>query len=273
MYYAGNEVLTPGQVESRVIEYRASKTVHVDAVPAWTAPAVTIPVTPTAAAAGPRPFEKGIHKVSGIKVDGQLDDWPAEPTFTLADRSQIVYTAPGAKWDGPKDLSALLWTGWADDGLYLAARVTDDQISQTQTGVNIWQGDYLELQLDTGLEADYNDTKMSDDDFQLGFSLGDFGKTPPTTFVWFGPISAAQLAHIQQAQTKTAEGYTIEVFIPKELLPQITLKEGAAFGMNINPSDSDGAPQELMMSTSSTRALGNPTTFGRIILLADTPQT
>ncbi len=266
--YAGNEVLTPKQVDQRVADYRAAKTTHVDSVPTWMAPAVAIPPTPTQpAVAGPRPFEKGIHKVSGIKINGELKDWPTEPTFTINDQSQVVYTATDAKWDGPKDLSALVWTGWSDDGLYIAAKVTDDQIFQDQTGLTIWQGDYLELQLDTQLEADFNDPKMSADDFQMGFSPGNFGKTPPTTFVFSGPIADDKVADIQQAQTKTADGYTIEVFIPKELIPELIFKEGATFGMNINPSDSDGAVQELMMSTSLTRELNNPTTLGKITLL------
>ncbi len=268
VYYAGNEVLTPQQVDKRIAEYRTAKITHVDSVPAWTAPVVTIPLTPTPAVAGPRPFEKEIHKVSDIKIDAELGDWPTEPTFTIAEQSQIVYLASDAKWDGPKDLSALVWVGWADEGLYVAAKVSDDQVFQDQTGINIWQGDYLELQLDTQLEADFDDTRMSADDFQIGFSPGDFGKTPPTTFVWSGPISDARVKDIQQAQTKTPDGYIIEAFIPKELLPEIVLSEGASFGMNINPSDSDGPPQEMMMSTSPTRALGNPTTFGKIILLA-----
>src|SRR5688572_29166269 len=106
VYYAGEEVLTPQQADKRVADYRAAKITHVDTVPAWTAPEVIIPLTPTPAPAGPRPFEKEIHKVSGIEINGELDDWPAEPTFTLSDQSQIVYIAPEAKWDGSNDLSA-----------------------------------------------------------------------------------------------------------------------------------------------------------------------
>ena len=267
VYYAGNEVLSPEDVNKRVAGYRAAKVPYTDDVPAWTAPVVKIPTTPTPAAAGPRPFEKEIHRVSSITVDGDLKDWTGEPTFTLSDKSQIAYIAPDITWDGAKDLSALAWLGWAEEGLYLAVNVTDDQVVQSQTGITIWQGDYIELQLDTQLDADFNDNKMSADDFQLGFAPGDFGKTPPTTFVWAGAIPDASVKEIKQAQTKTATGYTIEVFIPKALLPDLVLQEGATLGANINPSDSDGSTQEIMLSTSSTRALGNPTTFGKITLV------
>ena len=42
----------------------------------------------------PRPFAAQIRSVSGIKVDGSLDDWTGDPTFTLNDKSQLAYKLP-----------------------------------------------------------------------------------------------------------------------------------------------------------------------------------
>jgi chitinase len=215
----------------------------------------------------PRPFTKEIHAVSGIKIDGDLSDWPAEPTFTLNDKAQIVYSAAPGLWTGPKDLSAQAWVGWAPEGLYFAFKVLDDKLVQTASNVTLWHGDYMELQIDVQLEKDYADDKMSDDDYQIGISPGDFANVAPAVVAWFGPMTASQLKEIQQAQVKTDDGYLLEVFMPKDTLPGITFSEGAAFGMNINPSDSDGVDQEVMMSTSSTRTLSDPRTFGKIILV------
>jgi GH18 family chitinase len=217
----------------------------------------------------PRPFEKEIHSVSGITIDGKLDDWPAEPTFTFDDEAQIVYRSVTGNWGGPKDFSAQAWAGWADDGLYFAFKVTDDKHVQIWSGPALWMGDYMEMQIDTQLEKDYDETGMTDDDYQIGISPGDFTKVLPEAQVWFGPASEAQVKEIQQAQIKTSDGYILEVFIPKSLLKGITLSEGATFGMNINPSDTDNSqqPQKLMMSTSTTRTLTDPTTWGKIILV------
>lgn len=268
LYYAANEVLSPDQVDERVAAYRNQQITHVDTVPEWTAPPVVIPPMPTPANLGPRPFEASIPNVSGITVDGTLSDWPADaPTFVIDQESQLAYVAGDSKWDGPADLSANVWLGWSEDGLYLAAHVTDDQIVQAQADTLIWQGDYLEMQIDTDLEGDFNDVKMSDDDFQLGFSPGDFGKVPAFTMVWKGHVEDAQLPLIQQAQTETDDGYIIEVFIPAELFPAMKFEADATFGLNINPSDSDGAVQEVMMSTSPIRQLDNPSTLGKITLL------
>lgn len=215
----------------------------------------------------PRPFTQEIHHVSGIKVDADLSDWTAEPTFTLSDKSQIVYSATPGLWTGPKDLSAQAWVGWATEGLYLAFKVLDDKLVQTASDAGLWHGDYMELQLDTQLEKDYTDSEMSDDDYQLGISTGDFAKVPPALIAWFGPLSTSQRKEIQQAQVKTEDGYLLEVFIPKDALPGIQFAEGAVFGMNINPSDSDGTDQEVMLSTSSKRTLSDPRTFGKIVLV------
>lgn len=230
---------------------------------------VSIPTpVPTARTGLPRPFEKQIHAVSGVAIDGDLSDWPAEPDFSFEDESQIVYRLSPDSWSGPEDLSARAWAGWDADGLYFAVDVTDDKHVQGSSGSSLWHGDYIELQIDTQLEQDYDDKGMSGDDYQIGISPGNFEGTAPETYVWFGPAGESALQQVKQAQVRTDHGYIVEVFIPKELLAGLTLSDGATLGMNINPSDSDSAQlgQELMMSTSKTRTLSDPTTFGKITL-------
>lgn len=272
-YYAGNEVLTPEQVEARVASYRSAQVAHVDTVPEWTAPRVMPPtptsiptLTPTPAPAGPRPYDLQIKPVSGIKVDGDLKDWTADPNFTLDQADQIVYALTAGNWAGPSDFSAKLWLGWTEDGFYLAAQITDNKLVQEWMGVDIWQGDYLEIQMDTELEADYDDPTLSADDFQLGFAPGDFAGHPANYNVWYGVVDEALKKDIQQAQVKTAEGYNQEIFIPNGALGGLTITDGLSVGLNINPSDCDNnlEPQKLMMSTSSVRALRDPTTWGKV---------
>jgi hypothetical protein len=267
LYYAGNEVLTPEQVDARVAAYRSTGVNHVDTVPNWI-PTIESPPTPTPtpAPAGPRPYDLKVKPVSGIKVDGDLKDWPTAPTFTLDQANQIVYALAAGNWAGPSDFSAKLWLGWATDGLYLAAQITDDKLVQEWTGGDIWQGDYLELQVDTQLEADYDVASLTDDDFQLGFAPGDFAGHPANYNVWYGVVDEALKKDIQQAQVKTAEGYNQEIFIPNGALGGMTITDGFSVGLNINPSDCDNnqEPQKLMMSTSSVRALRDPTTWGKV---------
>jgi GH18 family chitinase len=226
--------------------------------------------TPAPTVMAPRPFEKDVHAVRGITLDGKLDDWPAAPDFVLDDKSQLAYQSTPASWAGPQDLSARAWVGWAPDGLYFAFDVVDDVHVQTKADSDLWHGDHVELQFDTLLEKDYTNPGMNDDDYQIGLSVGDFKQVPPVAYAWFnGPEPAGPVSSIQMAYTVTDKGYILEAFVPKDALAGITLAEGATFGMNISPSDADSSAggQKAMLSTSAIRTYADPRTFGKITLV------
>jgi chitinase len=226
--------------------------------------------TPVPTVMASRPFEKEIHSVSGITVDGAIDDWLASPDFVLNDSSQLAYSLAPKSWAGHQDLSAEAWAGWAPDGLYFAFKVLDDVHVQTKADSDLWHGDHMELQFDTLLEKDYTNPGMNDDDYQIGLSLGDYDKVPPVAYAWFnGPETPGAIDSIQMAYTVTEGGYILEAFIPKDALADVTLEEGATFGMNISPSDTDnaGQGQKAMLSTSSVRTYADPKTFGKITLV------
>jgi GH18 family chitinase len=226
--------------------------------------------TPAPTVMAPRPFEKDIRSIGGITVDGRIDEWPDIPDFVLNDKSQLAYSLAPASWGGPQDLSAKAWSGWAPDGLYFAFKVIDDVHVQTKADSDLWHGDHMELQFDTLLEKDYTNPGMNDDDYQIGLSLGDLDKVPPVAYAWFnGPEAPGAVDSIQMAYTVTEDGYVLEVFIPKGALAGIVLEEGAVFGMNISPSDTDnaGQGQKVMLSTSAIRTYADPKTFGKITLV------
>jgi|GEM_PF-276095 len=217
----------------------------------------------------PRAFSAQIHAISGIKIDGSLDDWAVEPTFTLNEKSQLAYKLSTDSWAGPQDLSGQVWAGWSEDGLYFAVKVADDIHIQKDANANLWHGDYVEWQFDTLLEKDRDRKSMNSDDYQIGVSVGDFATVPPAAYVWFNGSDAAGPFNIQQAEVQTPDGYILEIFIPKDLLKDITLAEKAIFGMNVSLSDADDASlgQKAMLSTSTTRTYADPTTFGAITLI------
>ena len=145
----------------------------------------TVPTRDPNAVVVPRPFQAQIHSVSGIKVDGNLDDWTGQPTFTLNDASQLAYKLSSNSWDGPKDLSGQVWAGWTPDGLYFAVKVVDDVHVQKSSDENLWHGDYVEWQFDTQLEKDWDKKSMNSDDYQIGVSAGDFASVAPAAYAWF----------------------------------------------------------------------------------------
>jgi len=217
----------------------------------------------------PRPFSAQIHSVSGIKVDGNLDDWTGDPTFTLNDKAQLAYKLSSDSWAGPQDLSGQIWAGWTPEGLYFAVKVVDDIHVQTSADENLWHGDYVEWQFDTQLEKDRDKKSMNSDDYQIGVSAGDFASVAPVAYVWFNGSDAAGTLNVQQAQVQTPDGYILEVFFPIDLFKGLTLEDKAILGMNVSLSDADNVSlgQKSMLSTSSTRTYADPTTFGAITLV------
>lgn len=226
--------------------------------------------TPVPTTLVPRPFEKDLHLVENITIDGKLKDWSPTADFVLNDKSQVVYSLTPTSWTHAQDLSMLAWAGWTPQGLYFAFAVVDDLHLQTRADSDIWHGDHVELQVDTLLDRDYTNPGMNDDDYQIGLSLGDFAGVLPVAYAWFnGPESPGVVSKIQMAYTRTEDGYFLEAFLPGNVLVGLPLEAGATFGMNISLSDADTPPsgQEVMLSTSAIRTYANPMTFGRIILV------
>jgi hypothetical protein len=86
------------------------------------------------------------HQVDGpLDIDASLDDWRA----TGFEVAHAVYQPENLS--GPADLSATGLAAWDDATLYVALQVTDDALVQTQTGVDIYQGDSAEIQFDHDL--------------------------------------------------------------------------------------------------------------------------
>ena len=215
---------------------------------------------------------------SDIVIDGKTDDWAGQEPFVLDRKEQVIY-GTGA-WKGKDDFCAELFSRWDAENLYFLVKIKDDKLVQEKAGGNMWEGDHIELWLDVDLMGDYNEAVNSGDDFQFGLSPGNFGTVPAEVFMWTPPVSDANKGLASIASAKSADGYDIEVKIPKKLLYSNLSKEergddgsaakmpkklikGLRLGISVEPSDCDekDVPQKLMMSTSKNRVWGDPTTF------------
>jgi hypothetical protein len=152
---------------------------------------------------------------------------------------------------------------WDEGSLYFAFYITDDKIVQEKQGNDMWEGDHVELWLDIDLEGDYNEAINSNDDIQFGFTAGDFNNLTPQAHIWTPSSKAGHKSAIKIAAVKTDSGYIIEASISADLF-DTKLQKGAKFGISIDPSDTDDTalPQKVLMSSSSDRVWGDPTTFG-----------
>jgi hypothetical protein len=196
-------------------------------------------------------------------IDAQGNEWPASLPFKV---DQLVFQAHGVS--GPFDQSARFAMGWDDGHLYLYVVVSDDTFVQTQHGETLFKGDSLELQFDADLAGDFNDQKLSGDDFQLGFSAGE-NRSTPEAFLWNPANRTGVPAGIAMAsRSGDAGGYVFEAAIPWSFFA-VTPAPGQHFGMALNSSDDDApgtAIQQSMKSSVSTRLLTDPTSWGTLQL-------
>ena len=198
-------------------------------------------------------------------IDGSLDDWPASPTVRSAYR---VYAFSG--WDGSSDLDATWQLAWDEGRLYVAVQVLDDVHVQTQEGALIYQGDSVELQVDSDPEA--RATRVNPATSQVILSPGNFAGTPPSAARFRGTeegdLPLAPRHSIEVAARQTADGYVLEAAIPWSDV-NLTPAEGMHLGLALNANDNDTpgvARQEVMISSEPGRTLTNPTTWGTLIL-------
>lgn len=217
------------------------------------------PVTPTA-----RPNEQLVARRLDTPptIDGNLSEWKLNRVA-----NDVVYGAD--RVFSENDLSARFSIGWDQNYLYLAASVKDQKYVQNATGENLYKGDSLEILLDAKLTADFYDTELSADDYQLGISPGspEPGQNMEA-YLWYPRRDRGSVSNVVIAAVATAVGYDVELAIPWNLF-DIRPREGQHYGFAFSISDNDKAGsllQESMVSNVATRRLTDPTTWGDLRL-------
>jgi hypothetical protein len=195
-------------------------------------------------------------------LDGQLTEWrSAGIPLTL------VHFGPES-WQGPADLSGTAWLGWNEQNLLLAMDVQDDVHAQTQRGWEMFRGDSVEMWIDADLQGDFDQPAGNADDWQFGFSPGDFQLLAPEGVVYI-PLRDVNLnRQILVNAQRTATGYTLEASIPWAML-QVQPQPGLVLGYTIDTSDNDlpgTAQQQTQVTHNPHFQFQSPTTFGNLIL-------
>ncbi|WP_420645048.1 protein kinase domain-containing protein [Candidatus Leptofilum sp.] len=199
-------------------------------------------------------------------IDGNLDEWLGVTPVLAAHR-----TFEDASWDGSEDLTAAWQLAWDGNNLYLAVTVTDDIHAQSQSAHLIFQGDSVDMQLDTNRQGDLSNS-LNSDDFQITFSPGDFNALPPSVWRWTATsggtiVDAPDHAIIVQSR-RTESGYVVEAAVPWRDL-NVTPSTGLVLGASFNATDNDQvgtAVQELFYSHVASRTLLSPNTWGTLTL-------
>lgn len=187
-----------------------------------------------------------LHKVNkNIVIDGDISKWKDHPTsFIMNDSSQLV-RPDWQKWDGPEDLSAIVYFGWDEKKFYAAADVTDDKhFNNAKRLGDIWNGDCFQLGIDTKSDGHLSTFKpykerysFKDDDKNIGIALFD-GKTG--VCAWgdkSGLIEKNKTVCVKRDEEKKKTYY--EIAIPWTSLGFSAAPENKVMGLNFVIFDDD----------------------------------
>lgn len=172
-------------------------------------------------------------------IDGDLGEWSLASAIFVSDKSIQPLD----------DCSGVFYMMWDEENLYLTAKVYDDDLVQGKSGSSIWQEDDVQFDLDLDRNGDKNIATYNDDDFQTGFSPGDFNKEEPEIWGW-NPGGGKAMGRPENAEIESSKfdgGWIIEARIGidefnADLIKLKKFEEGMkiGFGRCINDYDKDG---------------------------------
>ncbi len=221
--------------------------------PTATLPSTPTPVptaTPTNSLPDQRRRIESHYTANPPVIDGDLSDWGGEPTLVL-DVNTARYVNPRSS-PAPSDVSLTLRSRWDQNYLYLAIQVVDDIIVADST--DIWRDDGVEL----GFDGSNDDAGGSADDHQFTFAVDgrvtDFGVNPVPDL-------------ISNVQT-TADGYIIEIAVPKKLLGGGNFYTGQVLGFTVGlHDDDDGGDWDSYLIWEGTSTISRQNEFGDLALV------
>lgn len=193
------------------------------------------------------------------RIDGDLTEWTGREPIVL-NRADDVCPPDAVTthklWTGPEDLSAKLWLGWDDAGLYLAAEVTDRAHSQTRTGSSIWANDCLHLgfdMLNDTLPPDFSGQGGHDghNDFEIGLALTE--ERGAQAYEWYSGSVPARglLGQVAFAAVREGDRTVYELALPWEHLGGYKPASGRVLGFGfvvMNSNDGSNAPYWLQFT-------------------------
>jgi hypothetical protein len=203
------------------------------------------------------------YLASPPNMNGPWDDW----NTTQYPLKFVVFKA--VNWTGEEDLAAGYRVGWDGTYLYLALKVADDVYAQNESGAFMYLGDSLELLLSTTPYADSAASGLTSHSYQIGISPGreELGEDTEA-YLWFPKAKEGRLKDIPIGVVSMPNGYRIEFAIPWSVFG-VTPRRGDIFGFAISVSDNDDPDENLqqtMISSTKTRLLVDPSTWGLLTL-------
>jgi hypothetical protein len=194
-----------------------------------------------------------------LRVDGALDDWPADGWIAL-DRSAQWATNEKGAWNGPDDLSARVAFAFDERFLYIAADVRDDAPGRVHAGGSLWRGDSVQVALDPFLQRSKD--VPGPFDFEFGYSLP-LPPASPDFHVWQSPALSAPPTGALTAAWSEGGRATAEAAVPLDGLAPLAPALSGVCGMSVLVNDADGDHRKGFLEwTPGIGARKDPSSFG-----------
>ncbi len=202
-----------------------------------------------------------VCKIAGTKLRAELalpvqkatripagtGEYKRKPDFTLTSKDQLVSLTEGdpalrdLAWQGPDDLSAIVFLRMDNEALELYVGVKDDIQTSDKSGNAIWQQDSVQVAL-----------VIPDQDGQWKIGLAQIAGNKPETFIWqapkgFDPALCAQKIKLttHRDEAKKTLAYRAKFDLAAFGLTPEKLRQGIRFNLLIN--DNDGNLRESFM--------------------------
>jgi hypothetical protein len=204
----------------------------------------------------------------GMTLDGSLSEWIDDSFQTISAPADFVATG-GAASDA-SDVSARVGARWTDTNLYIALEVTDDQHTNSSTGVLIWEGDSIQIAFDVGQSG--GSAYDGVDDYEYGWAIANGGVLE--AYRWASPLGESSLTPAPSQVVRSGQTTTYELSLtPGDLGLGSFAEAGGQVGFSLLVNENDGAGREGFIEwTSGIGSTKNPGLFGTLVFYPDGPQ-
>jgi hypothetical protein len=168
------------------------------------------------------------------EIDADLREWTDAVPIGLGREEQVRLKT----WGGPNDLSALFYTAWDEQALYIACSVRDETPGLAYPAAELWRGDSLQFALSANRRAVNGQAGYGPGDHEFGIALVE---EKPLLFRFFGAEGRTGiLSEASVAVKRFGPVWFYEAAIPWKELAPLRAEAGTVFGLSVLVNDDDG---------------------------------
>jgi hypothetical protein len=164
-----------------------------------------------------------LHRAPQLSLDGKLEDWPAACEFP----AWMLGSTLG-------ETQARLFMAWSPEGLYGAVEVHDSKLIAVDAR-SFWNGDCLELFIDTADDKRHREFEPGDHQFWL---VPQVDANRAYVGLWKRkneiPATVYDLPGVKGAARRLPDGYAMEFLIPASAMQKYDPKAGGKLGLSAN---------------------------------------